>query len=64
MGTSKQFNQGIIIMRMYIKCNKLVIITESQTFYFVLPKDADNNLKHEVDFIIQFLAEHTTKKQD
>ena len=51
-------------MRMYIKCNKLVIITESQTFYFVLPKDADNNSKHEIDFIIQFLAEHTTKKQD
>ena len=27
--------------------NKLVIITETKTFYFDLPKDACINLKHE-----------------
>ena len=50
-------------MRMYNKDNKLVIITESQTFHFVLPKDAGNNLKHEIDFVIKCLAYHTIKNK-
>ena len=49
-------------MRMYNKDNKLVIITESQTFHFVLHKDA-GNLKHEIDFVIKCLADHTIKNK-
>ena len=47
-----QFNQVIIIMRVYIACSKLVI-TEPKTFYFQfnLHKDVDKNLKHEIDII-------------
>ena len=33
--------------------NKLVVAAEPNTIYFDLPKDAVNNLKHEIDFIIK-----------
>ena len=33
--------------------NKLVIITESRTFYLDLPKDIGINLKHEIYSVIQ-----------
>ena len=49
---------------MYIKDNKTVIITEPKTFYSNLPKNVNNNLKHEIHFIVKyskFLAEHTIK---
>ena len=49
---------------MYIKDNKIVIITEPKTFYSDLPKNVNNNLKHEIHFIVKyskFLAEHTIK---
>ena len=55
----QQFNQ-------VNKDNKLVIITKPRTIYFDLSKTFDNNLKHEIGFIIkynQFLAEHTIKNQ-
>ena len=48
---------------MYIDESKFVIIKESKTIHFVLPRDADNNLKH-YDIIIkrnEFEAEHTTR---
>ena len=49
---------------MTIKDNKFVIITKSKTIRCHLPKDANNILKHEINFIIkqnELLAEHTTK---
>ena len=51
-------------MRVIIKNNQVLIITEPKTIYFDLPKSVGNNLKHETDFIIkhyEFLAEHTIK---
>ena len=44
--------------------NKLVTIIESKIIHLNLPKDADNDLKDEVDFIIKhnkFAAEHTIR---
>ena len=38
---------------MHIEDKKVVIITEPKIIYFHLPKDADNNLKHEIDSIIK-----------
>lgn len=46
-------------MRVHIGDIKLLITTGHQTFYFELPKDVENNLKHEIDY---FLAEHTVKE--
>ena len=43
---------------------KIVIKIRPKTFYVDLPKDADNNLIHEIGFIIkqnEFLTEHTIK---
>ena len=51
-------------MRIYIGDNKLVITTEPKNFYFDLPKNVGNSLKHEIDSIIKhykLLAEHTIK---
>ena len=51
-------------MRVNIGANKLVIITESKTFYFDLPKNVDNNLKNEIDCITkhnEFLVKPTIK---
>ena len=48
-------------MGMVIKNNKNKLLT---TIHLNLPKDADNDLKHEVNFIIKhykFAAEHTIK---
>ena len=48
------------------KDDKLVIITKPRTIYFDLSKTFDNNLKHEIGFIIkynEFLAEHKIKNQ-
>ena len=47
-----------------IKCMKLAITTEPDTFHFDLPKDTDNNLAHEIDSIIkhnELSAENTIK---
>ena len=46
----QQFNQVIIIMK-----ESLVVITEPKTFYFDFdwPKNIDENLKHEIEFIIK-----------
>ena len=44
--------------------NKVVITTESKSFYFDLHNDADNNLKRVTDSIIkhnELLAQHTIK---
>ena len=49
-------------MRVHTGDDKLVITTESETVDFDLPKDVDNNLKQEIDSILQYnglLAEHT-----
>ena len=46
--------------------NKLVITIEPKTFHFYLPKDADINLKHEINSIIKhnvLLPEHKTKNK-
>ena len=51
---------------MVIKDNKLVITTEPKTIHFDLSKDVDNNLKHEINFIIKnnkFAAEYTIKTE-
>ena len=52
-------------MPVYIGENKLVIITESKTFYFGFPKNLDN-LMHLIDFIIkqnELLAGYTIKTE-
>ena len=46
--------------------NKLVITTEPKSFCFDLPKDAENNLEHEIYSIIKhkkLLAEHKIKNE-
>ena len=51
-------------MGVNIEDNRHVITTEPKTFHFDLPKDLDNNLKHEIDSIIKYnelIAEHTIK---
>ena len=51
-------------MEVHIKDNKHVIITETKTCHFHLPKNVYKNLKHEIDSIIkhnEFLAEHTMR---
>ena len=43
-----------------------LIITEPKTFHFDLPKNIDENLKHENDFILEynkFSTEHTIKSE-
>ena len=40
-------------MRMIIKENQLVIITEPKIIYFEFPKNNDNSLMHETVFIIK-----------
>ena len=50
-----------------IKNNKLVIITERKIIYSIwLTEDVDNNVKHEIDYIIkhnEVLAEFTRKSR-
>ena len=44
--------------------NKLVITAKPKVFCSDLPKDVENNLKHEIEFIIKhndLLAEHAIK---
>ena len=50
-----QFNQVIMIIGIYIRDNKTVIITETKAIYFDLPKNVDENemLEHEIDSIIK-----------
>ena len=51
-------------MRVHIEDSKLVVTTGHKTFHFVLLKDVDKNLKHEIGSIIKHnerLAEHTIK---
>ena len=53
-------------MGVYTRDNKIVITTEPKTIHFDLSKNADNNLKHKIDFIInhqELLAEHTIKME-
>ena len=60
------FSQVVITMRVIIKDIKLVI-TEPKTIHFNLPKDANSNFKHEIEFIIkytEFLAEQTIKNRN
>ena len=62
----QQFNQVIIATGVVIKDNKLVITTEPKTIHFDLSEDVDNNLKHEINFIIKnnkFAAEYTIKTE-
>ena len=42
-------------MTAHISDNKLVITTEPKTLYCDLPKDADNNLKHDIYMIIYMI---------
>ena len=39
-------------MGVYIEDNKLAATAELKTFHFDLPKNVDNNLKHEINSII------------
>ena len=44
--------------------NKVVITTKPETICFDLPKDVENNLKHEINSIIKYdelLAEYAIK---
>ena len=57
----QQFDQVITIMG----DNKLVITTGPKTF-FVISKDTDNHLKHEIESIIKYnelLVKHTIKNE-
>ena len=62
--TKKLYNnliKCIITMVVHNGDNKIIITTEAKTFYFYLPKYVDNDLKHEINFIIklnELLAEH------
>ena len=54
----QQFNQVIIVMK-----ENMIVIRDSKTFYFHFdwPKNFDENLKHQNDFIIksnEYLAEN------
>ena len=40
-------------MEVHIEGKKHVIITEPKTFHFDLSKDADDNLKYEIDSILK-----------
>ena len=45
---------------------KFLIITDTKTIHFDLPKDANNNLKNEIDSIIKYnkvSVEQTTKNK-
>ena len=60
----KQLNEVIIIME-----ENMIVITDSKTFCFNfhLSKYFDENLKHEIEFIIksnESLAENKIKKRD
>ena len=53
-------------MEAFIKDNELVIITEPNAVCFYLPKNVDNYLNHEIDFIVKsndILVEHTIKNK-
>ena len=51
-------------MRVIIKDNKLVIITDPKIIHFDLRKHVNNNVKHETEFITnEFLAEHIIKNK-
>ena len=59
----QQFNQVVIIMK-----ENMSVIRDPKTFYFYFdwPKDVDNNLKHEIEFIMksnESLAENKIKKE-
>ena len=41
------------MMGVHIWDNKLVRTTELKTFYFGLPRNANNYIKHEIDSIIK-----------
>ena len=59
--TLQQFNQVATKLEVINKDNKLVKITESNTFHFDLPKDVDNTMKHKTDCFSkhnEVLAEH------
>lgn len=52
-------------VRVIIKDNKVLMITERKTIHFELTKDIGNNLNHEIDYIIKdndYLAEHTNER--
>ena len=51
---------------MIIKNNKHVIITDTKTLHFDFPKDVENTLRHETDYITnhnEFLAKYAIKTQ-
>ena len=57
----QEFNHVIIIME-----ENMIVIRDSKTFYFDFnwPKDFDDNLTHEIDFVIksnECLAENKIK---
>ena len=45
-------------MGLYIGYNKILITTEPKTFYFDLPKDVENSLKHDIYSVISVIK-HT-----
>ena len=52
----QQFNQVIVTMRIQIGDNKHAKTTEFKTFYPYLPKNVDNNVKHEIDLVCQLVG--------
>ena len=51
---------------MYIEDNQFGLTTEPKFIHFDLPKEGDNNLKHETVYIIkcnEFLDEHIPKNE-
>ena len=50
----QQFYQVVTTIGAHIRYIKFIIKTEPKTVRFDLPKDVDNNLKHEIDSIIKY----------
>ena len=52
----QHFNQVIITMRIQIGDNKHAKTTEFKTFCPALPKNVDNNVKHEIGLVCQLVG--------
>ena len=55
-----------VTVSVIVQENKFVVITQPKVFHFDLLGKADNNLKHEIDFITkhnEFLVEHAIKNE-
>ena len=64
--TKKQNQTNFVSRRAHCRSQTQIITTDPKKFCFDLPKEADNNLEHEIYSIIKhdkLLAEHTIKNE-